>query len=294
MTAPLSRNRNYQLLWSSKALAEFGAQGSYRLPAAGVVADGIGIGYRTGAGYKRRSGTCCRFASGALLDRWNCKKVMLGCEAAQVIAATTLVVALVVGVASVAHIVIVAAVMGVCSALFEPAEKACLPSLMSTEQVGRRVGMNAVRGHLGNSPAQAGGVSRVLSEDSCHSRWTCWPMPCPSCSCSSACRRPRNDESRSVDSAKRLRPAFAGCAGTARFDRFVRRGAQPVLRRLLHRQHRGGTSTRRTVWRDRHYGGDVRCRWDPWRPGRPLPAAEGHSFSFFSELKPPSSTSVDK
>ncbi len=28
----------------------------------------------------------------------------------------------------------------------------------------------------------------------------------------------------------------------------------------------------------RHYGGDVRCRWDPWRPGRPLPAAEGHSL----------------
>ncbi len=66
MTAPLSRNRNYQLLWSSKALAEFGAQASYRLPAAGVVADGIGIGYRTGAGYKRRSGTCCRFAGRGL------------------------------------------------------------------------------------------------------------------------------------------------------------------------------------------------------------------------------------
>src|SRR6266487_2015143 len=44
-------------------------------------------------------------------------------------------------------------------------------------------------------------------------------MPCPSsCSCSSACRRPRNDESRSVDSAKRLRSAFAGCGGTARFE----------------------------------------------------------------------------
>jgi MFS family permease len=76
--------------------------------------------------------------AGALVDRWNRKKVMLGCEAAQVIAATTLVVALVVGVASVGHIVIVAAVMGVCSAPFEPAENACLPSLMSTEQVGRR------------------------------------------------------------------------------------------------------------------------------------------------------------
>ena len=219
--------------------------------------------------------------AGALVDRWNRKKVMLGCEAAKVIAATTLVVALVVGVASVAHIVIVAAVMGVCSALFEPAENACLPSLMSTEQVPRAVAMNAARGHLGQlSGTAAGGFPvccrkirairgghadpcRVLLLAHVHP-----PAGAPGTTRAGRSTRPRD--------CGRLSLGVAAPPGSS--HRLVRRGAQPVLRSLLHRHHRGGTSTRRIVWRDRHYGGDVRCRWDPWRPGRPLPAAEGHSL----------------
>ena len=58
---------------------------------------------------------------------------MLACEAAQAVAAGSLVLALWLNIASVVHMVVVAAVFGVCGALFEPAEDATLPSLVSDE-----------------------------------------------------------------------------------------------------------------------------------------------------------------
>lgn len=158
MAAPLSRNRNYQLLWGSQALAEFGAQAStIAFPL--LVLSLTGSASATGLvlGTSAAAALAAGLPAGALVDRWNRKKVMLGSEAAQVIAATTLVVALVVGSASVAHIVLVAAVMGVCSALFEPAENACLPGLMSAEQVPTAVALNAARGHLGQLSGTAAG-----------------------------------------------------------------------------------------------------------------------------------------
>ena len=283
MTAPLSRNRNYQLLWSSQALAEFGcASVDNRLPAAGVVADGIGIGYRTGAGYKRRSGTCCRFAGRGLggpvesqegharlrSGTGNCRHDSCrraggrsgercaysdsGCGDGRVLGA----------------------VRTSGKRLFtEPdVDGAGTPTA---------VAMNAARGHLGQlSGTAAGGFPvccrkirairgghadpcRVLLLAHVHP-----PAGAPGTTRAGRSTRPRD--------CGRLSLGVPAPPGSS--HRLVRRGAQPVLRSLLHRHHRGGTSTRRIVWRGRHYGGDVRCRWDPWRPGRPLPAAEGHSL----------------
>jgi MFS family permease len=91
------------------------------------------------------------------VDRWNRKKVMLGCEVIGVIASLSLVVALWGGVASVTHMVMVAAVSGVCGAMFEPAEEACLPNLVPQEQLSTAVSMNAARGYLGGLSGTAVG-----------------------------------------------------------------------------------------------------------------------------------------
>ncbi|MCA1704774.1 MAG: MFS transporter, partial [Actinobacteria bacterium] len=101
------------------------------------------------------------------MDRWNRKKVMLCCEAAQAIAAASLVVGLLWGVASLAYIVVVVAVMGVCTALFEPAEEASLPNLMPDEQVSTAVAMNSARTYLAQLSGTATGgflfaVGRVV------------------------------------------------------------------------------------------------------------------------------------
>jgi predicted MFS family arabinose efflux permease len=88
--------------------------------------------------------------AGALVDRWNRRKVMLGCEAVNVIATASLVIALWWDAASVGHIMIVALLWGVCGAMFGPAEVACLPTLVPAEQLPAAVSMNAARTDLAN------------------------------------------------------------------------------------------------------------------------------------------------
>src|SRR5947209_13202516 len=125
MTAPLSRNRNYQLLWGSQALAEFGINAStIAFPLLVLAVTGSPAATGLVLGTSAAAQLLAGLPAGALVDRWSHKKVMLCCEAAQAIAAASLVVALLWGIASVAYMVIVAGVIGVSSALFEPAEDA--------------------------------------------------------------------------------------------------------------------------------------------------------------------------
>jgi MFS family permease len=160
VTAPLSRNRNYHLLWGSQALTEFGINAStIALPLLVLALTGSPAATGLVLGTSAAAQLLVGLPAGALVDRWNHKKVMLCCEAGQAIAAASLVVALLLGVANVAYIVIVAAVVGLCTALFEPAEDACLPNLVPDEQLSTAVAMNYARGHL--------------AQLSCRSRWTC-------------------------------------------------------------------------------------------------------------------------
>ncbi|MDQ3223570.1 MAG: MFS transporter [Gemmatimonadota bacterium] len=158
MTAPLSRNRNYHVLWGSQALSEFGINAStIALPLLVLAMTGSPAATGLVLGTSAAAQLLVGLPAGALVDRWNHKKVMLCSEAAQAIAAASLVVALLWDVASVAYIVIVAAVMGVCTAMFEPAEDACLPNLMPAEQLSTAVAMNSARGHLAQLSGTAAG-----------------------------------------------------------------------------------------------------------------------------------------
>lgn len=158
MTVPLSRNRNYQLLWGSQALSEFGINASMiAFPLLVLSLTGSAAASGLVLGTSAAAALLVGLPAGALVDRWNRKKIMLSCEATQAIATASLVVALLWGVASVAHIVVVAAVIGVCGALFEPAEEACLPNLMPAEQLSTAVAMNTARGHLGQLSGTAAG-----------------------------------------------------------------------------------------------------------------------------------------
>ncbi|GIF17112.1 MFS transporter [Actinoplanes teichomyceticus] len=160
MTAPLSRNRDYRLLWLSQAGAEFGHNAttiafpllvlavSGSTAASGLVLSAIAAAQLVAG-----------LPAGAVADRWNRKRVMLACEAAQALALAGLVAAVLAGVATVPHMVAVAAVLGVCTALFEPAEDATLAALVPEEQLGAAVAANAARTSLGQvAGTAAGGV----------------------------------------------------------------------------------------------------------------------------------------
>jgi predicted MFS family arabinose efflux permease len=102
-----------------------------------------------------------------LVDRWNRKKIMLGCEAVQAITVASLVVALWWDMATVTHMAVVAAVLGMCGAMFVPAEEASLPNVVPAEQLPTALAMNSARSFLAHlSGTAAGGflfaVSRLV------------------------------------------------------------------------------------------------------------------------------------
>ena len=165
---PLSRNRDYTLLWCGRAASEFGISGTtiaFPLLVLAVTGSAASSGLVLGAiGLAQ---LLAGLPAGALVDRWNRKRIMLGCEAAQAVAAGSVVAAVLLHRVTVPHLITVAAVIGVCAALFDPAEDASLPTLVATEQVPTAVAMNAARASFGHLSGTAVGgflfaVSRFL------------------------------------------------------------------------------------------------------------------------------------
>ena len=164
----LSRNRNFTLLWGSNLSSEFGfSAAAIAFPLLVLAINGSAADSGLVLGTVATAQLAAGLPAGALADRWNRKYIMLGCEAAQAIAGASIVVAIILHAISVLQLVIAAAVIGVCAALFEPAEDAALPNVVPGEQVPKAVAMNAARTYLaGLSGTGAGGflfaVGRVV------------------------------------------------------------------------------------------------------------------------------------
>ncbi|MBB5954031.1 MFS family permease [Saccharothrix tamanrassetensis] len=160
MTVPLTRNRNYTLLWGGQAVAEVGFAASLiALPLLVLAMTGSPAAAGLVLSVDATAQFLAGLPAGALVDRWDRRKIMLACEAAQALALGSLVLALISDTATLAHIVVVAAVLGVCRALFEPAEDASLPRLVPDSQLATAIAMNSARSSLGQMAGTAlGGV----------------------------------------------------------------------------------------------------------------------------------------
>ena len=91
----MSRNRNYHLLWAGQALSDGRLQrDDDRLSAAGARAHRLASGVGLVLGVDAAAQLVAGLPAGALVDRWNRKRIMLCCEAAQGIAVASLVIAL--------------------------------------------------------------------------------------------------------------------------------------------------------------------------------------------------------
>jgi MFS family permease len=158
MTTPLSRNTNYRLLWGSQLLSEFGFNATtIAFPLVVLAVTGSATGSGVVLGTVAAAQLLAGLPAGTLVDRWSRKKIMLGCEAAQALCAASLVLALWFKTFSLPHLVAVAAVFGVCAALFEPAEDATLPNVVAPEQLPTAVAMNSGRASLGHLSGTAAG-----------------------------------------------------------------------------------------------------------------------------------------
>ncbi|WP_367127290.1 MFS transporter [Saccharothrix sp. HUAS TT1] len=160
MTTSLARNRNYTLLWGGQALAEVGFSASMlALPLLVLVLTDSPVLAALVLTVDATAQLLVGLPAGALVDRWDRRRIMLCCEAAQVLALGSLVAAVVTDQVSVVHVMAVAAVLGVCRALFEPAEDATLPRLVPESQLATAVAMNSARSSLGQMSGTAlGGV----------------------------------------------------------------------------------------------------------------------------------------
>jgi uncharacterized protein YbdZ (MbtH family)/predicted MFS family arabinose efflux permease len=157
---PLARNRNYQLLWVGQALSLFGFHGyAIAVPLLVLAATGSAAASGLVLGAIAAAQLVAGLPAGALADRWHRKAIMLGCEAAQALAAASVAAAVWFDAVHIGHLLAVAVVIGACAALFDPAEDASLPTVVTDEQLPTAVSMNAVRGYLGQvAGTAAGGV----------------------------------------------------------------------------------------------------------------------------------------
>ncbi|MET7763987.1 MFS transporter [Streptomyces sp. NPDC005393] len=155
---PLSRNRDYRLLWGSQALSEFGFHASMiAFPLLVLALTGSGAASGLVMGTIAAAQMVAGLPAGVLVDRYDRKAIMLGCEAAQALSAISLVVAVWTGTATVPHMVVVAAVFGASAALFEPAESASLPVLVAEVHLPTAVAMNTARSSMGQLSGTATG-----------------------------------------------------------------------------------------------------------------------------------------
>jgi predicted MFS family arabinose efflux permease len=159
-TVPLARNRNFTLLWVGQGCAEIGFSASmlaFPLVVLAITGSAAASGLVLAADAVAQA--VLALPGGALVDRWDRRRIMLVCELAQVVALASLVGALLWGGATVLHMVAVAAVLGACRALFEPAEDASLPSLVPDEQLATAIATNSARSSVGQMAGTAlGGV----------------------------------------------------------------------------------------------------------------------------------------
>jgi MFS family permease len=155
---PLSRNHNYQLLWVSQVLSVTGISASviaFPLLVLALTGSAVKSGLVLGAITTMQ--LLAGLPAGALADRWNRKTIMLSCEAIQLIAAVSLVTALWWNLIPIVLLVAVGAVMGMCAALFGPAEAAYLPQVVPADDLSAAVALNAARGSVGQLSGTAAG-----------------------------------------------------------------------------------------------------------------------------------------
>jgi MFS family permease len=142
---PLWRNRDYMLLWSGQIVSSVGTRVSQlafpllvlaltHSPAqAGLIAALRGLPY-----------ALFILPAGALVDRWNRKRVMILCDAGRAVALGSIPVALLLGHLTIVQLCIVSLVEGTLFTFFNLAETACLPQVVSKEQLTSAVAQNSV------------------------------------------------------------------------------------------------------------------------------------------------------
>ncbi len=145
---PLHRNRDFRRLWVGQACSELGSGAAgLAYPLLVLALTGSPVQAGLVGTVRMAAGTVFGLPAGALVDRWNRRRVLIGCEALRACAAVGLVAAIVGGRASLPLILAVAVVEGGAGALFGPAQTAAVRHIVPAGQLPTAVARNEARGY---------------------------------------------------------------------------------------------------------------------------------------------------
>ena len=145
-SAPVWRNRDFVLLWTGQAVSTIGTRVSGLAFPLLVLAQthspakaGI-VGFAQTLPYM-----LFYLPAGALVDRWDRKRVMIIADAARAVALGSIAVALTAGELTLAQIIAVGFVEGTGFVFFSVSERAALPQVVPSEQISNAVAQNQAR-----------------------------------------------------------------------------------------------------------------------------------------------------
>ena len=148
---PLRRNRDFQLLWTTQIVSEVGTAVSavaYPLLALSLTHSpaktGV-VGFAATLPWFLFS-----LPAGALVDRWNRKRLMLACESLRGLALGSIAFSLAIGQLRFVQVAVVAFVETTLTILFFVSERAALRQVVPQEQLGDAVAQNQARGYAGS------------------------------------------------------------------------------------------------------------------------------------------------
>ncbi|MFI6511953.1 MFS transporter [Streptosporangium sp. NPDC050855] len=155
----LSRNRDYNILWTGQLFSELGSEITFvSFPLLILAMSGSPLDMGLVSSVLATAHMVANVPAGVVADRWDRKKVMLLCHGARALAMGSVAVALLMGVYSFPHILLVAAVEGFLSSVFQPAEQAALPQVVPESQLPLAIARNTARPFIATllGPALAG------------------------------------------------------------------------------------------------------------------------------------------
>lgn len=163
---PLWRNVSYMLLWSGQTVSNVGTQVStiaFPLLVLFITHSPAQAGFM--GAVRALPYLFFSLPAGALIDRWDRKRVMILCDTGRVVAMGSIPVAVALHRLSIAQLFIVSAVEGTLFVFFNIAEVACLPRVVAKEQLPAANGQYAVAdgGSVLIGPALGGALFGITS-----------------------------------------------------------------------------------------------------------------------------------
>ena len=142
--ARLWRNRSYMLLWSGQAVSSVGTQVStVAFPLLVLLLTNSPAQAGLIGAARALPSLFFSLPAGALVDRWDRKRVMILCDAGRAVALGSIPVALAVNHLGLAQLYVVSLVEGTLFVFFNIAEVACLPRVVTKEQLPAANAQNA-------------------------------------------------------------------------------------------------------------------------------------------------------